>query len=351
MTRVLACLLILLPLAVSAEPLEEPWRLYADAWEASLRGEATKRDALLDELRARFPTHEAAERAATAQSLLPPPSDTRTGHGDLARILRDESVQPIARGELVMIQTLAGIAGGLEVCGALECVDVRQNVVAALLGGGAGFGASLYLSHDGMTPGHTLATNSGTLWGAANAGLLSLALGSNARWTSGLLLGGQLGGTALGHFVWSKFEPGAGDVALANSGGMWTLALTFLIQNATGVSLSDSGRYGSLLAALDVGLVAGGLLSNYLPMSRSRSLVIDAGGIVGMLVGFAAATLIESGAPSERLLSGLGAIGATGGLLAAGFFTTEWDFDVLAGARFALAPTDGGVAFVAGVNF
>lgn len=346
----LACLAI--TSAAAANENDEAWSMYADAYEATLEGEPAEAERLLERLKQRFPGHEATKRAERALSL----TNQRDGRaslppGELGQALRHESPLALARAELAILQTFNGIAAGLEVCGLLECADARPYVVSAMLGGGAGLAASLYLSRDGITQGHTLAVNSGATWGAVHAGLLSLSLSTTTRTTSGMLLAGQLGGTALGHFLWGALHPGAGDVSLMNSGAIWALVLNLLVQSAAQVNLSSGAYWGAMIAAVDIGLIGGGVLASYMPMSRSRTLVIDAGGILGMLLGFAINTLVSGTRPSDRSFFGLGAVGAVGGLVGATLLTRNWDLDALPPAQMSVLPTEGGVALMAGMSW
>lgn len=336
----------------SANENDEAWSLYADAYEATLEGEPAEAERLLEQLRQRFPGHEATKRGERALSL----SRKTTGRsalapGELGEFLRNEEPIPLARAELAILQTFNGIAAGLEVCGLLECDDARPFVVSAMLGGGVGLAGSLYLSRGGITQGHTLAVNSGATWGAVHAGLLSLSLSTTTRTSSGMLLAGQLGGTALGHYLWGALKPGAGDVSLMNSGAIWALVLNVLIQSAAQVNLSSGAYFGAMIAAVDIGLIGGGLLASYMPMSRSRTLVIDAGGILGMLLGFAIDTLVGGTRPSDRSFFGLGAVGAVGGLVGATLLTRNWDLDELPPAQLSVLPTEGGATLMAGMSW
>lgn len=333
-----------------AQATDEAWSLYADAYEATLSGDQPKATALLERLKREYPDHEAAIRASQAQKLAPPPQHV-TAYRDLGEVLRDEEPVPLARAELAIIQTFNGIGAGLNTCGVLTCSGLRPYVVSAMLGGGAGLAASLYLSRDGITQGHALAVNSGSVWGAAQAFLLSQAFSSGEQARSALLLAGQLGGTAIGHYAWSTFGPGAGDVSAMNSGGIWAMVLNLLVQSAAQANLSNSAYYGTMIAAADLGLIGGGILASYVPMSRSRTLVIDAGGILGMLVGFGANLLIEGTSPTDRTFFGLGALGAAAGLVSATLLTQNWDLDALPPVQVALLPADGGATLMAGMNW
>ena len=81
----------------------------------------------------------------------------------------------------------------------------------------------------------------------------------------------------------------------------------------------------------DLGLIAGGVASEYYPMSRGRTILVDLGGILGFLAGGAVA-LGSSSAKPLLISTALGL-----GLAVA--FTSEWDApEVPLGARLAFVP-------------
>lgn len=342
------CGLLLSP--ARAQTTDPAWNLYADAYEATLKGDASKAAALLERLQREYPEHDAAKRASNARRLAPLPT-SETPHRNLGEALRREEPVPLARAELAIIQTFNGIGAGVNTCGLLSCSGPRPHVVSALLGGGAGLAASLYLSRDGITQGHALSVNSGSLWGGVHAFLLAQALQTAGKTTSAILLAGQLGGTAIGHYAWSAFGPSAGDVSTANSGGIWAMVVNLLIQSAAQVNLSNAAYYGSMIAAADLGLIGAGILASYMPMSRSRTLIIDAGGILGLLLGFGANMLIEGASPSDRNFFGLGALGTAAGLVTATLLTQNWDLDALPSVQLSVIPTEQGTNVMAGMSW
>jgi len=100
---------------------------------------------------------------------------------------------------------------------------------------------------------------------------------------SPLLLGGQLLGIGAGRLAWTELRPSAGDVALASSVGLWSGVVAALL-------IAEADTYGptmgTLLFCSDVGLIAGGLIASSAPMSRGRTLLLDADGLLGMPLRF-----------------------------------------------------------------
>lgn len=255
----------------------------------------------------------------------------------LEQLVRDEEASRLARAELILFQTASGIALGLNVVEMLDLQSTRgkAEVVAVALGAAAGAYASYRFTDGGITPGHALAINSGTAWGfVTGVQLLNLTM-TNDPVASGLVLAaGQLGGAALGHFAWKLLPTGAGDVSLANSGGIWSAVIVALLP----IDRTDKKDEYAILGAGAAGLVGGALLSRYMPMTRSRVLLLDVGGIAGGLAGLAVVALRNL--PEEQDMAII-AGGVVAGLAASGILTRNWDTADLP-VSVGVAPTQGG---------
>ncbi len=227
-----------------------------------------------------------------------------------------------ARAELALFQTLHGATIGVEVCIMLECDSGEAFFGLALLGGAGGAAFSLGAR---VTSGQRALANSGAAWGAFNAAMALVATEPDRESAYGAtLLLGQGAGLGLGLLL-AADAPTAGQVALTNSGGQWTLALTGLGLLAADVDL-DSQQVGTTLAlAADAGLAGGAYLASRLPrVSRAQTLVIDAAGIVGAVAGGAGGVMV-TGDVDDRTTAGLAAVGAALGLGAAAYFTRDWN--------------------------
>jgi hypothetical protein len=221
-------------------------------------------------------------------------------------------------------QSIHGIAFGYEMSQVVASSDVKITSLLMMVGGGAGLGLSLALTRDGITPGRATAINSGTAWGAFNgAMILSLSSNLSQAGTMGILALSQFTGLALGNAGWAVLRPSAGDVSLVNSGGLWTMAMALMFVGATVREPAPNLIPWTALIAADVGLVGGGVLARYFPMSRSRVLVIDAGGILGALFGFGVAVL--AGSESARTTFSCGLAGTVVGLSTGAFLSRKWD--------------------------
>jgi hypothetical protein len=241
-----------------------------------------------------------------------------------------------ARASLIVTQTIHGMTQGLLLCGIADCEEQGYSS-AALLGAGVGAGASILGSMGGITPGQSAAINSGTTWGFW-FGIASIyALDTEGDESLGLVIASGAGFTGLGLLVAHAGQPTAGQVSMANSGGLWTGVVTALF-----LGTLDSGDtqsfFGAELAATGGGLLAFGLLSRTVPVTRGRMLLIDAGGIIGGLTGAAAVfSVIGSDSNSgDAILLGAG-LGTMGGLALTTYLTRNFDYRNV--PEVTLAPT------------
>jgi len=327
------------------------WQLYHEVFAALMQGEPSRARELASALLRDYPDHAATRRIRDAHLGLAPGAADEPGPppSDRAGV---EAPSRGARAELALFQSLNGIALGTELCLAARCDSAQAYLGPELLGAAAGTIGSL--AAPDLTSGRRALLNSGTAWGAVNAVLLLIATNhdhGDQDVAAGLLAGqglGLLAGAAL-----FPFHPTAGQVALANSGGVWAGALTALTGEAIGSSLDQHARATIALIAIDGGIVAGGTLASRWPVvSRAQTLVIDAGGIAGTLGGGSLGVVI-SGSGNGRTTPALAAAGAVLGLATAAYFTRDWGDGGAAGAGAGvhayLAPPEHGRGGVAGV--
>lgn len=241
-----------------------------------------------------------------------------------------------ARAGLTVAQTLHGAAQGILLCAIADCDSGQAFAGAALLGAGAGAGSALLLTREqGVTSGQAAAINSGTVWGFwfGLASLLALDLDGDEALGAAIL--GGAGFTGVGIALALTARPTAGQVSMANSGGLWTGVVTALM-----LATSDSGDTETFFAvemgATAVGIIALAALSNTYTVSRGRMLIIDAGGIIGGLLGAATTYLAAGDDVGDGLAVGTAA-GVVGGLALAAYLTR--DFDAPEAPRALLAPT------------
>jgi len=359
----------------------DPWALYEEAFAAASSGRDSEAMAVIGRLRMRHAGSGAAvlsfeleryiagrqtgvlmaqnaelrERLSSAPTAAAPmrsppaftPATPGRTYASLGEALRDESPTTQARAELVLFQTIQGIAAFNELCYVIGCYG-PWTIGANMAGAGLGLWGSLAFTSGGITQGHAQAINSGTLWGAWHGILLAGMTQVSAPVGTMMALGGQALGTVGGHYAWQALNLGSGDVGLINSAGIWTTAAMALSWFTLSPGSPNPTIFlGALLAASDLGLVGGAWLSRYMPIGRGRALVIDAGGILGGLTGAAIYALIVPNNFSgwERGLAGTALVGVVAGLGTAGWLTRDWDVAAYP-IQVGVLPTNGGAQLV-----
>ncbi|MEL6543490.1 MAG: hypothetical protein AAFQ82_02620, partial [Myxococcota bacterium] len=154
------------------------------------------------------------------------------------------------------------------------------------------------------------------------------------------LIAGQLGGLALAYGLDELFDPTAADVSTVNTVGIWSGLFAFAAHSAVGFPGSDESVWLSALMASDAGAIAGGYLARYYPISRSRALVLNAGGLMGAVVGVGTQTIWRDTELEDRSLYLAGGIGAAAGIGITAWLTRDWDWEVP--GRLSFFPTQGG---------
>ncbi len=297
---------------------DDVWTAYHEAFTALVRGDRVRARQLLEAIMLLHPTHPAAAlaRGLAATSASPsrslPVARSRNGKTNGARA------------ELVVFQTLHGVAAGFEVCAADACSGVRSHAVSLMVMGGLGLGLSLGLTRDGVRPGDTAALDAGTFWGAWNGLALARADGASSAHTSAGMLVGQGLGLGAGLLVAVAARPTAGQVSLSSTVATWTTTMTLLALIATSDNrgIDDAHLWIPLVLASDVGLAAGGVLGHGSSISRGRAALIDTGGALGLLVG----ALMATGGDTTARKAGFTMMAGTSlGLLCAILATLNWD--------------------------
>ena len=313
---------------------DEAWQLYDRAFAQLMAGKAVAARQLLQEISGRFPDHPAAAQAARrvlevdTHSDLPsrvrPERPTEQDGAVSDRSDESESIfrgsEPTslqARAEFVFNMTGPGVLLGYGVREMLAGDGDRSLAAALMIGGGTSLGASLYFSRGGITQGQSQLYNSALYWGLWNSLLINDGPPESAD-EAGRTVAAQLGGLGVGALLSSSWTPSSGAVALANTGGLWATVVMLLFH---GIADTEP-EIETIVLAGDAGLLLGGLISRKYPMSRGRTLLIDTGGVLGILAGslIVVAAETDGSAGSVFLLGGT----VTGlGLAVAG--TRNWD--------------------------
>lgn len=334
--------------------VEEAWERYHDAFLAIANGDRARGRRLLREVIDRFGAHPAtdlaAEILASLSTPLPPPQKAthRAQFGP-------EGPSALARAELATFQTLYGITAGGLFCGALSCNDERLLVGSLAIGGATGLAVSLLGTRGGITPGRAQTIDAASGWGLFNGFALAGAADLDTAPTFGLMLASQIAGVGAALAINRYRDPRGGDVSRATSFGLWAGVLTLFVHGATDFDASGRAVNTSLLVVVDAALVTAGVL-NYLdiaPVSRGRMLLIDAGGVVGALVGMGVPIFIANSTGSPEVFFTSAILGTISGLGLTTYLTRDWDdFDVPDVSIGVLPSTEGeGASIVLGGRF
>ena len=225
--------------------------------------------------------------------------------------------------EFVSTSSLFGVGLGIAIPAAFEAsspVIFGLSIVGFTAVGLVG--SLLGSSRWAITPGQASSITIGTVWGTWNAfaisgiaqlgGVIPLRLG---------IVGGVLGYTAgalIGYFQ----KPSIDVVTFASSLGLWMGGVTgaiSIIMGEQGINLSFEGVLSALLATTNIGLLAGIFLHPVINFSRSRSIFINLGGVVGGALG---AGLVLLGSPTSATPYVTAALlGAAAGMGLTIFFT------------------------------
>ncbi|HLL55293.1 MAG TPA: hypothetical protein VK447_17175 [Myxococcaceae bacterium] len=336
----LVLLSLLLPLASLAQPTDAPVRSPPPPPMVDVP-EAEEEDAPpLPERRGPIP-----EAPRAGASLADEPN---------AVVARGERPTRLARGWLIGVQTLNGLMAGLEICYIADCDEFTGAGIAggALLGGGV----SWLLTQDGISSGPAATINAGTLWGMANGLLFGIWRQDPRLVFPATVLVFTTGMTAAGIAIGTTLRPTAGQVSMANSGGLWTGVIVGLL--AYGFIPNESSSrpppvlFPIELVSINAGIAALGLLSTVHEASWGRVLLIDASGLLGTLFGFGLSYVIAQ--RFDRATFGLAtAAGAAGGLAAGTWLTRNMDVKLPALPPVSVAPVgpQGTPGFTVGAVF
>lgn len=236
-------------------------------------------------------------------------------------VLGPETPSGGARASLTVVQTLHGATQGILLCAIAEC-EGRALVAVSLLGASLGSAGSLLLTERGLTSGQASAINSGTLWGFwfGIASLMAFELEGDAAIAAPVI--GAAGLTGVGILLAQFVRPTAGQVSMANSGGLWAGVVMALLL-ATSDSSNSETFFAIELGTTAAGILSLGLLSHTFPVSRGRMLIIDAGAILGGLLG-ASVTYMAAADSGDAILVGTG-VGVLAGLGTAAYLTRDFD--------------------------
>ncbi len=228
--------------------------------------------------------------------------------------------------ELALGQAFHGLVVGFDACVSFECNSAQAWVGLPLFLAVIGTSASLFaVGSEGTYPGLTNTFNSAPNWGWGIGLATGHIAGLSARAVAGSRIIGMSAALGGSYFIADALRPTAGDVAMVNAAGIWSLLYYLMI--VEGIMDRDQTDRARAVGLLTTTLTAGtgaAVATYYMPMSRSRlglvQLTAFGGGLLGMLA------TIDTDSSCLRWAT---ILGTTTAAFALGFFLTrDWDPDV-----------------------
>jgi hypothetical protein len=202
--------------------------------------------------------------------------------------------------------------------------------IPAVIGGVLGFVLPLVILPSELSVGKAGLMTGGRIWGGvqgfaiANLILSGEWRGDNAGVASLVIVGGSVVGGSVMALIASKVSISGGDAAVINSGALWGTVGAGLLWLAFGSQDALIGPF--VLAGVNVGLLAGGVLATQVELSRAHVALIDLAGFAGLVAGAALAGVLNFG--DQEKAARFEAGGMVIGLVAGAFLTRSFD-DVL----------------------
>jgi len=217
--------------------------------------------------------------------------------------------------ELRVWATSYGLWMGVAIPLALESEEPEAYGAGLLLGGPVGYlAAHRFARSRPVSPGQARAISWGGTWGAIQGAGWAIVFDldddriEDRIWS--MIAGGAIG--TVGGVLASRSEITPGTATAATAGSVW--GLWFGV--ATSV-LADAGEDPTVAAAMvtgNIGLVAGALAGNRLPLSRGRTRLISLGGVIGGFAGLGSALIAE--VDDEQSAIAFPLVGSIAGLIA-----------------------------------
>ena len=245
------------------------------------------------------------------------------------------------RRELLVASTIAGgIYGGGAFATLFSDSDPTFKALASLAGFGVGFAGAYLGVPNRISVGQSSYLIGASIIGAAEGGLLAALIACDNSTETGAdgevdykikcppeavastaLIAG-IASSLTAAITADRLDLSAGDAALLNSGAMWGSIGSSLFV----LAFDSDGRLWMplMLAGLNLGTIAGGLLAQRIEASRSHIALIDLSGLGGMIVGVSLVDVIEPGSRSERLPH-FALIGMAAGLITGTYLTRHMD--------------------------
>jgi hypothetical protein len=227
---------------------------------------------------------------------------------------------------VIVTSGVFAMALGTGILLAAEVDDWRYYPPVIILGGATGVVVSLVSTAKfKVTRGDAAMYDAMIGWSIVNGLLIPPAAGSTKA--SKIALGGVIGGSiglAGGIAMAALMDPYYGDAVFLSIVGVWGAAYAEII---TGLVQPDEGKkyFTAGLIGLDIGLVAGGILSAFIDVSPLRSAIITMVGIagagLGALAGLAFVARENPSSKDWRIFTGMLLAGTTLGVVGGVFIS------------------------------
>ncbi|HEU0033565.1 MAG TPA: PEGA domain-containing protein [Kofleriaceae bacterium] len=204
-------------------------------------------------------------------------------------------------------------------------------------GAAAGFAGSYFYLPDTVTLGTSNLTITSTLAGGIIGGAGTLLFTDEPRIVQPAIGATMIAGAGIGYYVGDRTKIRPGDAALVNSSMTWGTVAGGLF--ALSFAPPRDVAAGLVLSGLGVGGISGVIMTRYFDISRTHALLIDIGGVVGILGGLAVESLAypttqaqgdELDEQTREHLANFSLGGMVVGLIGAGILTRNLDAPKLA---------------------
>lgn len=238
----------------------------------------------------------------------------------------------LGRRQLIGFSTAAGAGAAGSLLYAFQ--NSGLVLLGGVAGGAAGFVGSTFLVPGDLPLGTSNLTVTATVGGGVLGAGVSLLFTKRPEVIPPVIGASAVLVGTLGYFMGNRTRINTGDAALINSGVVWGSVAGGLF-----AASFDPGHVvggGLVLSGLGMGTVGGLLLQRSFKITRTHAALLDVGGIIGIIGGLAAESLIYPtqttqgptdmvDARAQEHLANFALGGMAAGLLAAGILTRDLD--------------------------
>lgn len=243
-----------------------------------------------------------------------------------------------ARRQLILYATLGGgVSSGL-LTNAFD--DTSIAFYASLGGTVAALGGSYFYLPDDVPLGTSNLTITASVAGGIAGGSASLLFTGSDQVAAPIGGAGMILGAGAGYYLGERTKIRPGDAALINSSLTWGTVAGSLFALSFDPPREISA--GLVLSGLGMGAIGGVLMTSYFDISRTHALLIDVGGVVGILGGLAAESIVYPATAgtegdesrTQEHIANFALAGMAVGLVGAGILTRNID-----APKIAIQPT------------